>query len=176
MKSSSRLWFVLAGVVLVAGAVAIAVVNWHQPKKQAEPQPTANTPPIKFTDATDTAGIRFQHVSGATPKKLLPETMGSGVAVIDYDRDGHPDLLFVNSRPWPGQTAPAGIKPTMALYHNKGDGTFEDVTKAAGLDIEMYGLGVAVGDYDNDGWPDLFITAVGGNRLFHNVGGNALRK
>jgi hypothetical protein len=93
--------------------------------------------------------------------------MGSGVAVIDFDRDGHPDLFFVNSRPWPGQ--PGRAVP--ALYRNKGDGTFEDVTTAVGLDVELYGMGVAVGDFDNDGWPDIFITGVGGNKLFRNIGG-----
>ena len=95
--------------------------------------------------------------------------MGSGVAVIDFDRDGHPDLFFVNSRAWPGD--PTANRATPALYRNRGDGTFEDVTAAYGLDVEIYGLGVAVGDFDNDGWPDIFITAVGGNRLFRNVDG-----
>src|SRR5205823_2218715 len=94
-----------------------------------------------------------------------------GVAVIDFDRDGRPDLFFVNSRPWPGQPAPPGGKPTPALYRNRGDGTFEDVTAAVGLDVELFGMGVAVADYDNDGWPDIFVTAVGGNRLFRNLGG-----
>jgi hypothetical protein len=96
--------------------------------------------------------------------------MGSGVAVLDFDRDGKPDLLFVNSRPWPGAENAPGKRATAALYRNRGDGTFEDVTAACGLDVELYGMGVSVADYDNDGWPDIFITAVGGNRLFRNLG------
>ncbi len=127
-------------------------------------------PEVKFTDATDAAGIRFRHFSGATGSKLLPETMGSGVAVIDFDNDGRPDLLFVNSRPWPGHPQPDKA-PTLALYRNKGDGTFEDVTVATGLSIALFGIGACVGDYDNDGYQDLFITCVGGHRLFKNVDG-----
>jgi hypothetical protein len=169
MKIASRKWLVVVGLLLVAG-IAAAIVYWPQPKKDSEPPPVANLPPIKFVDVTDAAGIQFHHVSGSTPKKLLPETMGSGVAVIDFDRDGWPDLFFVNSRTWPGQPA-AGRSQTPALYRNRGNGTFEDVTKSAGLDVEIYGMGVAVGDYDNDTWPDLFVTAVGGNRLFHNLKG-----
>jgi hypothetical protein len=93
--------------------------------------------------------------------------MGAGVAVLDFDRDGRPDLFFVNGREWDDRPN----APTQALYRNKGDGTFEDVTRACGLDVVLFGMGVAVGDVDNDGWPDLFVTAVGGNRLFRNAGG-----
>ena len=138
------------------------------------PRPTADTPPgpaIRFTDVTASAGIAFRHVNGSTGKKLLPETMGSGVAVLDFDRDGQPDLFFVNGRPWPGCPDPPAGKATQALYRNRGDGTFEDVTASAGLAVELYGMGAAVGDFDNDGWPDLFVTAVGGNHLFRNIGG-----
>jgi hypothetical protein len=128
-------------------------------------------PGIRFVDITDKAQIRFSHTNGAFGKKLLPETMGSGVAFIDFDKDGHQDLLFVNSCPWPGMEDKSKSLPTLALYRNKGDGTFEDVTKECGLDVTMYGMGVTVGDFDNDGWPDIFITGLGGNRLFRNVPG-----
>ena len=127
-------------------------------------------PQVKFTDVTAAAGVRFTHFSGATGNKLLPETMGSGVAVLDFDADGRPDLLFVNSCPWPGQPQPDKA-PCLALYRNKGDGTFEDVTVAAGLNVTLYGLGACVGDFDNDGFDDLFVTCVGGHRLFRNAGG-----
>jgi hypothetical protein len=126
-------------------------------------------PKVRFTDITAKAGIRFRHTSAAFGKKLLPETMGSGVAFLDYDNDGRQDLLFVNGCYWPGHEDKSHPPPTLALYRNKGNGTFEEVTAAVGLNITMYGMGVTVGDYDNDGWPDVFITGVGRNRLFHNV-------
>src|SRR5882724_9692984 len=128
-------------------------------------------PLAKFTDITREAGITFSHVNGAYGAKLLPETMGGGVAFLDYDNDGHQDLLFINSTFWPGHV-PDGAQPppAMSLYHNDGHGHFTDVTKGSGLDVIFYGMGVAVGDYDNDGLPDVFVTAVGGNHLFHNDG------
>jgi hypothetical protein len=126
-----------------------------------------DVPAFPFTDITDDAGVRFTHTNGAFGQKLLPETMGPGVAFFDYDNDRKPDLLFVNSCPWPGH-AGEGPAPTMKLYRNKGNNAFEDVTPAAGLDKTFYGMGVTAGDYDNDGWTDLFLTAVGGNHLFHN--------
>jgi enediyne biosynthesis protein E4 len=123
---------------------------------------------IEFTDVTSAAGIHFKHNSGAFGKKYLPETMGSGVCFLDYDNDGWQDIFFVNSMDWPGK--PSGQKSFPALYHNNHDGTFTDVTKQAGLAIETYGMGCAVGDYDNDGFDDLYLTTVGGNHLFHNLG------
>lgn len=127
-------------------------------------------PEVTFTNVTEKAGIKFNHFTGATGQKLLPETMGGGVAVIDFDNDGKPDLFFTNGCPWPGHPSPEK-SPCLALYRNKGDGTFEDVTKAMGLEITMYAMGCCVGDYDNDGFPDLFVSGVGGDRLFHNDGG-----
>jgi len=122
---------------------------------------------VQFVDVTGKAGIRFVHNNGAFGKKFLPETIGPGVAFIDYDNDGWPDIFLVNGMDWPGHVAK---HTTPKLYHNNQDGTFTDVTHKAGLDVEMYGIGVAVGDYDNDGYDDLFVTAYGQSRLFHNNG------
>ena len=122
---------------------------------------------FRFKDVTASAGVKFQHHSGAYGGKLLPETLGSGCAFLDYDGDGWPDILLVNSMDWPGHKRQWS---TPKLYRNNRDGTFSDVTKAAGLDVEMYGMGVAVGDYNNDGFPDVFISCVGQNRLFRNMG------
>jgi hypothetical protein len=139
----------------------------------------ATTQNVTFTDATKTAGLDFRHVSGATTSKLLPETMGSGLAWIDYDGDGFQDLFLVNSRPWTKAecdaakipyVASAGAPPTCKLFHNNGNGTFTDVTKQAHLDVTMYGMGVCVGDYDNSGHPSLYVTGLDRNYLFHNNG------
>ncbi len=124
-------------------------------------------PGFQLSDVTRAAGISFTHNSGAFGKKYLPETMGPGCAFLDYDGDGWQDILIVNSMDWPGRKT---RRSTLKLYRNNRNGTFTDVTRAAGLDIEMYGLGVAVGDYNNDGWPDIFITCVGQSRLFQNTG------
>ncbi len=125
-------------------------------------------PNVKFVDITEEAGITFRHFNGANGEKLLPETMGAGVAFLDYDRDGDQDLFLVNSSYWPRHEV--NPKPTQALYRNDGKGHFEDVTKAAGLDKTFYGQGVAVGDFDNDGDEDLYVTGVGGGHLFRNDG------
>ena len=122
---------------------------------------------VVFTDVTKQAGIAFVHNSGAFGKKYLPETMGSGVVFFDYDGDGRPDLFFVNSCDWPEHHRRT---TTPALYRNRGDGTFEDVTRKAGLAVEIYGIGAAAADYDNDGHTDLFVNALGPDRLFHNRG------
>ena len=123
--------------------------------------------PIEFVDVTAQAGIHFKHNSAAFGKKYLPETMGSGVCLIDYDNDGWQDIFLVNSMDWPEHKT---SKSFPALYHNNRDGTFTDVTREAGLAIETYGMGCAVGDYDNDGFDDLYLTTVGSNHLFHNLG------
>jgi hypothetical protein len=119
---------------------------------------------VRFVDTTAKAGIHFQHNTGATGKRYLPETLGSGVAFVDLDGDGWADILFINGKDF----APRGRRTTLALYHNNRNGTFTDVTRRSGLDIEMYGFAVA--DYDNDGRPDIYITALEGDRLFHNEG------
>lgn len=130
----------------------------------------AEIPEAKFTDATRSSRIQFIHHNGAYGEKLLPETMGGGVAFFDFDNDGAPDLLFINSTDWPWRIQPAQMPPTLALYRNDGHGRFEDATAGSGLDASLYGMGAAVGDYDNDGWVDVFVTGVGGNRLFRNLG------
>ncbi|HMI53824.1 MAG TPA: CRTAC1 family protein [Candidatus Saccharimonadales bacterium] len=127
----------------------------------------ASSPGFHFTDVTTAAGISFKHNSGAFGGKFLPETLGSGCAFIDYDRDGWPDILLINAMDWPGHKRQ---RSTLQLYHNNRNGTFTDISKKAGLDIEMYGMGVAVGDYNNDGFPDVLITCVGQSRLFRNTG------
>ncbi len=129
--------------------------------------PTRPSGPIQFTDVTSQAGITFKHNSGAYGKKLLPETMGSGACFIDYDNDGWQDILLVNSMDWPDHKS---HKSYPALYHNNHDGTFTDVTRETGLAIETYGMGCAVGDFDNDGYDDIYLTAVGSNHLFRNLG------
>ena len=125
--------------------------------------------PLGFhlTNVTTPAGIQFRHNSGAYGGKLLPETLGSGCAFLDYDRDGWQDILLVNGMDWPGHRKQ---RTTLRLYRNNRNGTFTDVTKAARLDVECYGMGVAVGDYNNDGFPDIFISCVGQSRLFKNTG------
>ncbi len=128
---------------------------------------TPETSTIQFRDVTQSAGIHFVHNNGAFGKKFLPETMGPGVAFIDYDNDGWPDIFLVNGMDWPGHVQKHS---TPKLYRNNHDGTFTDVTHKAGLDVELFGMGVAVGDYDNDGYDDLFVTAYGQSHLFRNNG------
>jgi hypothetical protein len=142
----------------------------------------AGRPTPNFADVTTKAGLGFRHQNGAAGQKYYPEAFGSGVCVIDYDRDGWPDLFFVNGRAWTADEAKAGkavVKgrrpapsgPSYpALYRNRRDGTFQNVTKEAGLQSESYGMGCAAGDYDNDGAPDLAVTGYGQTRLFHNDG------
>jgi hypothetical protein len=126
--------------------------------------------PFRLIDVTAAAGIQFQHNSGAYGGKLLPETLGSGCAFLDYDADGWQDILLINGMDWPAHKRQ---RSTLRLYKNNRNGGFTDVTRKAGLDIEMYGMGAAVGDYNNDGFPDILVTCVGQNRLFRNTGKGA---
>ncbi|HKB08590.1 MAG TPA: CRTAC1 family protein [Candidatus Polarisedimenticolia bacterium] len=153
---------------LLLAALALAGCGRRNtvPAAAAPTEPPAGNP-VVYTDVTRSAGIHFTHNSGAFGKKYLPETMGSGVAFLDYDGDGNQDLFFVQSADWPEKRR----RPTtLVLYRNRGDGTFEDATKKAGLAVEMYGIGVAAADYDNDGDVDLFVNGLGPDRLFRNRG------
>jgi hypothetical protein len=132
----------------------------------------SSNPLFQLKDVTSQAGVDFRHNSGAYGGKLLPETLGSGCAFLDYDSDGYPDILLVNSMDWPGHKR---IRSALKLFKNNRNGTFSDVTRAAGLDVELYGMGVAVGDYNDDGFPDILITCVGQNRLFLNTGKGTFR-
>src|SRR5437588_866975 len=135
-----------------------------------------NYVPGKFVDVTSALGVRFHYLSSHTPKHYLLETMGGGVALFDYDNDGRLDIFLVNGAavqdPTPKGAIPQKSGPDYwnRLYHQKSDGTFEDVTEKAGLQGVGYGMGVAVGDFDNDGFEDLYVTAYGGNKLYHNNG------
>jgi hypothetical protein len=152
-----------------SAALAVAFCVAALSGKGAAPAAMPPAPPgIAFRDVTQQAGVHFVHNNGAFGKKFLPETLGPGVAFIDYDNDGWPDIFLVNGMDWPGHTSKHS---TPKLYHNNHDGTFTDVTHRAGLDaVEMFGMGVAVGDFDNDGHDDLFVTAYGQSHLFHNNG------
>jgi hypothetical protein len=186
LRFNFRLFLLGAALLTVSGCKQTASSESPSaaPTKAAEPTPTpvsgASTPdpvpvvtaarpsgPIEFTDITEKAGIHFKHNTGAYGKKFLPETMGSGVCFIDYDNDGWQDILLINSMDWPGHKT---AKSFPALYHNNKDGTFTDVTRQAGLAIEIYGLGCTVGDFENDGFDDIYITTVGSNHLFRNLG------
>lgn len=149
---TGRAWMAAAALTLASSFVAL----------HAERNPPSQ---VRFVDVSQAAGIHFVHNNGAFGKMWLPEAMGSGVAFIDYNNDGWPDILLVNGRDWPGHVRRHSY---MALYRNNRDGTFTDVTRKAGLAVEMYGMGVAVGDYNNDGCDDIFVTAVGQNHLFRN--------
>lgn len=164
--------------ILAVVAVAFYLLRPEKVEHEVEEKPIVlpktqdvdvNVPKVAFRDVTVAAGIDFVHVNGATGDKLLPETMGAGCAFFDFDLDGDQDLLLVNGMIWPGAVE-GPTSSTLRLYANDGSGAFKDVTVASGLAVTVYGMGVAVGDYDNDGKPDLFITTVNENRLFRNLG------
>src|SRR5208282_3733660 len=163
-----RLFF---GIPLLG--ILLALFAFQKSPKAAE---QAKMSPGKFTEVASSLGVNFQHVASHTSKKYLIETMGSGVALFDYDNDGRLDIFLVNGAPLADPT-PKGTIPQKTgpqywnrLFHQKPDGTFEDVTQKSGLQGTGYGMGVAVGDYDNDGFEDLYVTAYGGNKLYHNNG------
>jgi len=172
----------LAGFAL-AGGILFLVFRWTGmetappekideavPRGAVEEQPAAVSPPaVSFTDITASAGIDFVHVSGAYGERLMPETMGGGGGFIDYDNDGDADIVLINSRYWEGrEQQPAA---SSALYRNDGDGRFTDVSAETGMDLHLYGMGFTAADFDNDGWVDIYVTALGGNRLLRNERG-----
>jgi hypothetical protein len=131
---------------------------------------SAQAPSVRFTDVTRDSGLEFSHDNGVLFGRDTPTTLPGAVAFLDYNNDGHPDLFFVSGTSWPWNASAAGASGTCALYRNDGKGHFTDVTHAAGLDVSLLGMGVAVGDYDGDGFPDIFVAGIGGNRLFRNLG------
>ncbi len=181
-----RRWFLRSlAVILVLGLVA-AGIGWYLNRETSpdviieeavvagpvieEMAPMQAPPHVVFRDITAAAGIDFVHTNGAYGDKLMPEGIGSGAAFFDYDNDADQDLLLVNSSWFPGHEQ--DTTPTLALYRNDGSGQFTDVTRQAGLAIDCYGMGVAAGDFDADGWVDLYITALGENYLLRNGQGN----
>lgn len=178
MTTSSR----PSRLLLAALTVAIAALGvWFVRRAPSAPvssgpaaseRRAATAPPARFTDVTAEAGLGgFGRVNGATGEKLLPETTGGGGAFVDVDNDGDLDIVLVNGRAWPWTPGGAAPRSTVVLYTNDGTGRFTDTTAAAGLAVQRYGMGIAAGDFDNDGWTDLYITAVGQNVLLENVGG-----
>jgi hypothetical protein len=153
-------------LTLFAGSLAPGSARRAVPRTKAKASPDAGCP-VVFTDVAAKAGLKFMHERGATAAHQLPETMGSGVAWLDYDNDGWMDLYVVQSGPFPPNGSP---RAQDRLFHNNGDGTFTDVTEKAGLKDSAYGMGVAAADYDNDGYVDLFVTNFGRNILYHNNG------
>ncbi|HEY2545341.1 MAG TPA: CRTAC1 family protein [Candidatus Acidoferrum sp.] len=158
--------------LMLLGILAAVLSAQQSPSLQEKTSPF----PGKFADVTSPLAVHFNHIASHTSKKYLIETMGSGVALFDYDNDGKLDIFLVNGAPLTDPT-PKGSIPQKTgpkywnrLFHQKADGTFEDVTEKAGLQGAGYGMGVAVGDYDNDGFEDLYVTAYGGNKLYHNNG------
>jgi enediyne biosynthesis protein E4 len=163
----------------IIAALFLLLPGCRRKEEVRPPTPTprpAVAPSLRFEEKADAMGIHFVHVNGARGDKWMPETMGGGVAVLDYDGDGRPDLLFVSSCFWPGDDRSKQMTSSLALFRNEGVGSdglphFRDVTREAGLSRIFYGMGAAVGDYDNDGKPDVYVTALGRNYLFHNLGG-----
>ena len=178
-ERGARIMLIAVALLIIGAVITLTLVYWEDDVEKVEtvfdaeapvaPETVAaEVPVIAFRDATAELGIEFRHDNGADGRKLLPETMGAGAAFIDFDRDGDPDLFLVNGRPWKsGGESPL---PTQAFYENR-DGRFVDVTEEVGFDFTCYGMGAAVGDFDSDGFPDLFVTTVGKNRLLRNVDG-----
>src|SRR5467141_2959963 len=162
---------------ILPGILLLALLTAAGPFPQGpKPGLPAKPFPGTFPDLASSLSVHFRDISSHTAKHYLPETMGAGVALFDYDNDGRLDIFLVNGAPLADPTAKGTIRQKTGpqfwngLFHQKQDGTFENVTEKAGLQGAGYGMGVAVGDYDNDGFEDLYVTAYGGNILYHNNG------
>src|SRR5262249_38630768 len=152
-------WMLLMTSLVVAAVIARSVAIGAQ----SDPVEVA-----QFRDVAQNAGLTARNVfGGSNSSRYILESTGTGVAIFDYDNDGWPDVFFVTGSTVPG--FPAGAAPTNRLYHNNHDGTFSDVTNSVGLGAAGWGQGVCVGDYDNDGWEDIYVTYYGKNRLYHNA-------
>ena len=171
----------MAILFVVAAVFVVVMVMRFEPKDEVLPEtkltapvaPVAESarsaPQVAFTDITEQSGVAFQHRNGATGQRFLPETMGGGVAVFDYNGDGAQDLLFVGSSSWDQQALSAPERnSSLVLYENNGEGQFTDVTAAAGLEVICYCMGVSVGDVNADARLDIYVTALGKNFLFLN--------
>ncbi len=170
------------GLVGAIGITSVLVTRFWVPEQEAEQQSALELPAerasaefslpmIPLVDITQDAGIDWFHITGMEGEKLLPETMGGGVAVFDYDRDGDQDLLFVGGKAWPWAKTPIPEPRSLCLFENNGQAAFTDVPRDVGLDTAIYGMSPVIGDFDNDGWQDLYVTAVGGNLLYRNIAG-----
>ena len=173
IQSYRILWpLCAAGLLLAVGVFWFA--QTREPSSQTpSPLPAVSSSPeaeLLFTDVTAAAGLRFTHIAGATGQRWYPETIGSGVAFFDYDGDDKPDILLVNGNNWPSNDKADTASDTLQLYRNKGAGGFENVTEAAGLAVPLYGMGVAAGDYDNDGDRDVFVSGYQRHLFFINQG------
>lgn len=176
-------WRSLGVILLLVGAGAAIYFATQKPKAvgpekkttiigpEIRKTETITVPNIPFKDITEQSGIRFVHFNGMDNERLLPETMGGGAGFFDYDNDGDQDILFVSSTRWPWSTKGNPPKNSLVLYQNDGTGNFKDVSDESGLTGSFYGMGPAFGDFNNDGWVDVFVTAVGLNHLYRNDGG-----
>ena len=181
IRQAFRRSLIAIAAVIVVGLLVLLGKSFNQPAPEpiehrettgpsSIKRDTLSTPDLVFTDISSSAGLDFSHVNGAYGERLLPETMGGGVAFLDFDNDGHQDIVLVNSNNWPWHATP-GPSPRSRLYRNNGDGTFNDITLDAGFDARLYGMGIAVGDYNGDGYVDVFISAYGNNKLLRNIRG-----